>query len=143
MTKSFDRKQIGLAVACALALSILSGTAGAQFVQPQDVKDRAYLDDTRNAVVKSGFGLCWHTGFGPPPTPGSQCDPNYMPAVAYVAPPTPVLKSEPVPAPKMTAVAVVQPPAVQPPAVVRAPERALAPAPLYVPPQRPAKKDRN
>jgi OmpA-OmpF porin, OOP family len=126
MTKSFNKKQIGLAVACALALGILSGAARAQDASPQTAKDRELVQDTRATVVKSGFGLCWHSGFGPPPAAGPECDPNY---VAYVAPP--VLK----------AVAVV-PPAmapVQPPAVVVAPE----PPQIYVPPQRPARRDRN
>lgn len=130
MTKSFNKTQIGLAVACALALSILSGVARAQDVSPQTAKDRELIQDTRTAVVKSGFGLCWHSGFGPPPPSGAECDPKY---VAYVAPPAPVVvKSEPVPAPAM-AVA-------EPPAVVAAP---TPPPEIYVPPQRPAKRDRN
>jgi OOP family OmpA-OmpF porin len=83
MTKSFNKKQIGLAVACALALGILSGAARAQDVQAQSAKDRAFVTDTRDQVIKSGFGLCWHNGFGPAPAPGPECDPNY---VAYVAP---------------------------------------------------------
>ena len=129
MTKSFNKKQIGLAVAYALALGILSGAAGAQDASPQTAKDRAFVEDTRTAIVKSGFGLCWHSGFGPPPAAGPECDPNY---VAYVAPPAPVVKSVPVPPPQIAAV--------QPPAVVAAP----APPPqIYVPPQRPAKRDRN
>ena len=129
MIKSFNKKQIGLAVACALALGILSGAAGAQSAMQQDAKDRAYVDDTRDAVVKSGFGLCWHSGFGPPPASGPECDPNY---VAYVAPPAPVVTPAPVPPPQIAAV--------QPPAVVAAP----APPPQrYEPPQRPAKRDRN
>jgi OOP family OmpA-OmpF porin len=125
MTKSFNKKQIGLAVACALALGILSGAARAE-EKMADAKDRELVQDSRNAVVKSGFGLCWHSAFGPPPAAGPECDPNY---VAYVEPP--VLK----------AVAVV-PPAMapaQPPAVVVAPE----PPQIYVPPQRPARRDRN
>jgi OmpA-OmpF porin, OOP family len=125
MTESFNKKQIGLAVACALALGILSGAARAQDASQQTAKDRAYVDDTRDAVVKSGFGLCWHSGFGPPPAAGSECAPKFA---AYVAPP---VKSVPVPAPAM----------VQPPAVVAAPE---APPPKpYEAPQRPARKDRN
>ena len=127
MIKSFNKKQIGLAVACALALGILSGAAGAQSAMQQDAKDRAYVDDTRDAVVKSGFGLCWHSGFGPPPASGPECDPNY---VATVAPPA--VKSAPVPPPQIAAV--------QPPAVVVAPE---TPPQRYEPPQRPAKRDRN
>ena len=99
MTKSFNRKQIGLAVACALALGVLSGAARAQDVQAQTAKDRAFVADTRNQVIKSGFGLCWHSGFGPAPAAGPECDPNY---VAYVAPP------------------VVKPAAVAPPAQVAA-----------------------
>jgi OmpA-OmpF porin, OOP family len=127
MTKLFNKTQIGLAVACALALGILSGAARAQDSSPQTAKDRQFVEDTRAAIVKSGFGLCWHNGFGPPPAAGPECDPNY---VAYVAPPAP--KSEPVAPPAMA-------PAPPPPAVV-APE---APAPIYVAPQRPARKDRN
>jgi hypothetical protein len=122
MGKSFNKKQIGLAVACALALGILTGPASAQTMA--DAKDRAYVEDTRATVVKSGFGLCWHSGFGPPPAAGPECDPNY---VAYVEPP--VLK----------AVAVAPPP-VQAPAVAVAP---ATPPQVYEPPQRPAKRDRN
>jgi OOP family OmpA-OmpF porin len=107
MTKSFNKTQIGLAVACALTLGILSGVARAQSAQPQDAKDRAYVEDTRNAVVKSGFGLCWHSGFGPPPASGPECDPNY---VAYVAPP--VAKAAPVPPPQIAA--LTPPPAPRP-----------------------------
>ena len=83
MTKSFNKKQIGLAVACALALGILSAAARAQDVQPQTAKDREFVSDTRSQVIKSGFGLCWHSGFGPAPAAGPECDPNY---VAYVTP---------------------------------------------------------
>ena len=106
MTKSFNKTQIGLAVACALAMGILSGVARAQD-KMQDAKDRAFVEDTRATVVKSGFGLCWHSGFGPPPAAGPECDPNY---VAYVAPP--VVKSAPVPPPQMAA--LTPPPAPRP-----------------------------
>jgi OOP family OmpA-OmpF porin len=106
MTKSFNKTQIGLAVACALAMGILSGAARAQD-KMQDAKDKAFVEDTRTTVVKSGFGLCWHSGFGPPPAAGPECDPNY---VAYVAPP--VVKSAPVPPPQMAA--LTPPPAPRP-----------------------------
>jgi OOP family OmpA-OmpF porin len=138
MSNSFKMKQTALALACALALGILSGTAGAQSALQQDAKDRAYVEDVRATVVKSGFGLCWHSGFGPPPASGPECDPNY---VAYVAPPappappTPVVASKPVPPPEMAAA--------PPPEIIRAPEPAPVPVPVYVAPQRPAKKDRN
>jgi OOP family OmpA-OmpF porin len=110
MSESFNKKQIGLAVACALALGILSGAASAD-----DVKDHALVTDTHAGVVKSGYGLCWHSGFGPPAS-SPECDPNY---VAYVAPPAqvppPVVKAEavapaPAPAPAPAQVAVRTPP---------------------------------
>ncbi|MBE0618978.1 MAG: OmpA family protein [Burkholderiales bacterium] len=102
MTKSFNKKQIGLAAACALALGILSGAAQAQNQNPDG---KSFLDDSRGNVVKSDFGLCWHTGFGPPPAPSAECDPNY---VAYVAPPV----AAPAPAaPPMKVAALTPPPA--------------------------------
>lgn len=79
MNNSFNKKQIGLAVACVLTLGIVSGVAFAQ-----NPEGKAYLHDAERDVVNSGTGLCWHTGFGPPPAPSAACDPNY---VAYVAPP--------------------------------------------------------
>jgi OOP family OmpA-OmpF porin len=100
MTKSFNKKQIGLAAACALALGILSGAA-----QAQNPDGKALLGDSRGAVVKSDFGLCWHTGFGPPPAPSAECDPNY---VAYVAPPA--VMAAPA-APPMKVAALTPPPA--------------------------------
>ena len=126
MTESFKKTQIGLAVACALALGILSGAASAQSVSPETAKDRQLVDDTRGQVVRSGFGLCWHSGFGPPPAAGPECDPNY---VAYVAPPP--VKSVAVPPPAMAPV---------PSAIAVVP---AAPPQPYVPPQRPVKRDRN
>ncbi|MGP1679862.1 MAG: OmpA family protein [Burkholderiales bacterium] len=105
MARSFNKKQIGLAAACALALGVLSGAAQAQNQNPDG---KAFLDDSRGAVVKSGFGLCWHTGFGPPPAPSAECDPNY---VASVAPPL----AKPAPAaPPMKVVALTPPPAPMP-----------------------------
>jgi len=100
MNRSYSKKQIGLAV----AWGILSGAARAQDQNPDG---RAYVYDTRDTVIKSGYGLCWHTGFGPPPPPGPECDPNY---VAYVAPP--VAKAAPAAraAPPMQ-VAALTPPA--------------------------------
>lgn len=98
MKKSFNKKQIGLAAACALAMGMLSGAASAQDTSPQSAKDRAFVTDTGQQVVKSGFGLCWHSGFGPPPAAGPECDPNY---VAYVAPPA--VTPAPVPPPQMAA----------------------------------------
>lgn len=136
MTRLFNTKQIGLGVACALALGVLSGTAVAQTAMPNvpppdGARDRMYVADSRADVVTSGFGLCWHSGFGPPPDPSGKCEPKF---VAYVAPP--VMKSVP-----------VAPPAMEPepsPPVAAAPEPPRAEPPkAYEPPPRPARKDRN
>ena len=106
MSVSFNKKQIGLAFACAMALGILSGAASAQ-----NPDNKAYLDDRQDSVVKSGFGLCWHTGFGPPPASSPECDPNYVAAAAPA-----VVTPPPVPPAK---VAVLAPP----PAVIPAAQK--------------------
>jgi OOP family OmpA-OmpF porin len=103
MSESFNKKQIGLAVACALALGIVSGAASAQNIN----KDNELVTDTRATVIKSGFGLCWHSGFGPPPAASAECDPNY---VAYVEPPM----AKPAPVPPAQMAALTPPPAPRP-----------------------------
>jgi OmpA-OmpF porin, OOP family len=83
MNKISNKKQISLAVSCVLALGILSGVASAQ----TKAEDTGYLTDTRGAVVRSGYGLCWHTGFGPK-TNMPECDPAPV-KVADATPPPP------------------------------------------------------
>ena len=56
-----SKNQVGLAVSCALVMGLASSGAWAQ-TNPDDT---AYLNDQRSTVVRSGTGLCWHTGFGP------------------------------------------------------------------------------
>lgn len=101
MTYSFTKKQMSLAVSCALALGVVSGAAMAE----TNPADRAYVTDQRNLVVKSGSGLCWHSSYGPPPASTIECDPNFVPApVAQAVKPTPqplvVAAVTPKPAPK-------------------------------------------
>lgn len=102
MNNSFNKKQIGLVVACALTLGIACGTA---FAQNPD--GRAYLHDSEHEVVKSGTGLCWHSDFGPPPAPSAECDPNYVaaaaPPAAAPAPAAPVQVAALPPAPRPVA----------------------------------------
>ena len=106
MTQPYTKKQISLAISCALALGVLSGAVGAQ----TNPADTGYLTDTRGAVVRSGFGLCWHTGTGPA-VYNAECDPNPVPApVAQAAPPAPPpapVAPAPAPPPKPVPVAVV------------------------------------
>ncbi|MDO9449858.1 MAG: OmpA family protein [Rugosibacter sp.] len=85
MTYSLIKKKMGLAVSCALALSVVSGMARAD-THPADT---GYLIDQRGTVARSGFGLCWHTGFGPAVhTP--ECDSTVVPTpIATAAEPAP------------------------------------------------------
>ena len=84
-----SKNQVGLAVSCALVMGIASGGAWAQTNPNPD--DSAYLNDQRSNVVRSGTGLCWHTGFGPAVmTP--ECDPASVPApLAKADEPTPAV----------------------------------------------------
>jgi OmpA-OmpF porin, OOP family len=52
---------MSLAISCALALGLASGIASAQ-MKPADTN---YLTEQSGTVVRSGYGLCWHTGTGP------------------------------------------------------------------------------
>lgn len=129
MTKSFKQKRNALAVACALASGMLSGAAGAQDASPQTARDRDLVRDNGGTVVMSGFGLCWHNGFGPPPPPSAQCEPMRV----AEAPPQPVLTT--VAAPPPPPMPRFQPPEVAPAPV--APPTVSEPAPL------PPRRDRN
>lgn len=91
MKQSISKKKISLAVSCALALGILSSAAMAQ----SGAENTGYLTDQRGSVVKSGYGLCWHTGFGPA-VPNADCD--GAPAAIVVA------QAEPAAAPRPSAV---------------------------------------
>lgn len=113
MNTSFTKKQLALAVTCALALGLASGAARAQHnFGPNDVRE-LWTDSPKAQIWKNGYGECWHSAFGPPPGYG-ECNP--APVAQYVAPPPPA------PAP------YVEPPRVQPAPVV-------VPAPL--PPRKP------
>jgi len=63
MRSTFIKLPATLAIACAVALGVLSATANAQV---RDINETALLLDARGAPVMSG-SLCWHTGYGPAP----------------------------------------------------------------------------
>ena len=109
MNNSFSRKQLGFAVACALALGFASSAARAQHAFG--------ANDTRELwtaapvqVWKNGYGECWHSAFGPPPG-YNECNPAPVAQAAAPAPPP-----------------YVAPPVIEP-----------APAPVYVAPKPPKK----
>lgn len=104
MNTSYNRKHIGLAVACAFTLGLVSNAAQAQNSPNDHELWTTNPGQTPSAqVIKSGFGLCWHSGFGPPPVSTRECDPNFKEPVAAAAPapaPAPVyVASAPPPAP--------------------------------------------
>jgi OOP family OmpA-OmpF porin len=107
MRSTFTKKQ--LAVACALALGIVSGTASAQSLAPVlgTVADHALVTTTPGQVWMNSFGDCWHSGYGPAPLPNVPCGPQPIAqvapaAAAYVAP-------APAPVPIVVAAAAPQP----------------------------------
>ncbi|MQY51270.1 OmpA family protein [Rhodocyclus tenuis] len=58
---------------------------GATVAQAQTATDRVYVTDSRNEVAKSGFGLCWRTGYWTPAAAatdpaGCACDKDLLPA---------------------------------------------------------------
>jgi OOP family OmpA-OmpF porin len=106
MTRAMTKKQLTLAISCALALGATFGAARAE----TNPASTGYLTDQRDAVAKSGYGLCWHSGFGPAPVSTPECDPNFVPAPrAAVVEPTPQPVAATVAEP--IAVAVEAPPA--------------------------------
>ena len=84
-------KQVRLAAACALALGVMSGTASGQTALAP-ANERALVTGPASQVWMNGFGECWHSGFGPAPSPNLVCGPQ--PIAQYVAPaaqPAPVV----------------------------------------------------
>lgn len=112
MTAIFTRKQMGLAISCALALGVVTGAARAETINTEV----GYVVGPPNAVVRNSNGGCWRTGTGPAETARVDC--------GAIAVPAPLSKVEE-PAPQPVAAAAVAPePIPQPVAVVAvAPKR--------------------
>jgi OOP family OmpA-OmpF porin len=77
MNNKFFKQSVLLAVAAGISV-------GATLAQAQE---RVYAIDTRNAVAKSGFGLCWRTGYWTPAAAatdaaGCECDKDLLPKEA-------------------------------------------------------------
>ncbi len=98
-------------LAILLALSSMSAFAFAADKAPK----KGYLTDSENGVVKSNFGLCWHTGFWTPADAVEGCDgmlKSAAPAVQLVTPlpapaPAPYVDTSPAPAPEAAPAAAV------------------------------------
>jgi hypothetical protein len=114
MKTSFIRTQLSLAVACALVLGFASSAARAQSGLSSADDREVWTEGTKTQIWKNGYGECWHSAYGPPPS-YNECNP--APVAQFIAPPPPA----PAPAP----VYVAPPP---PPPVV---------APAALPPRKP------
>ena len=103
MRNTFTRKHTALTVACALALGVFSATANSQGREINDINEKSLLVDTRGAPVMSGFGLCWHTAYGPAPSWTAGCHAAVpAPVALYVVPapaPAPVVMAAAAPLP--------------------------------------------
>ena len=120
-----------------IALAVASA-----FVQAADKPPSGYLADSNHVVVRSGTGLCWHTGtWTPADATVVGCDNFLAPAPAPAAKPSepaaPVVAAPPVAAPAVEAPApaVAEPAAAEAPTVVDAEPAAMeAPALAEAPP---------
>ncbi len=86
---------------------------------------QSYLVDSQKEVVRSGFGLCWQTGYWTPADAIEDCDGNIAKPEAAVAAP----KAAASPAPTPAAAPVPAPAAAAAPEPAPAPAAAPAPAP--------------
>ena len=95
---------------CSLRLAVLLALLSAGSIATAAEGDKkGYLTDSRNEVVKSGFGLCWHTSSWTPADAIEGCDGAITKAApAAAAPPA----SEPAPAPAPATVDAAPAPAV-------------------------------
>jgi OOP family OmpA-OmpF porin len=107
-------------IGCTLILTSSLAFAG-------NVAPKGYLVDSANKPVKSGFGLCWHTGtWTPADAVVEGCDDLLKPAPAPVPARAPEPAPEPAPAPKVEAAE----PAPAPAEAAAAPEPEPVPAPV-------------
>ena len=83
-----------LLAATAVALTVVASPAFAQ-----DGKGTAgYVTDTRDAIVKDPYDLCWRTGYWTPAIANCQCDKDLLPR-AVCEPPAPKPAAAPPPPP--------------------------------------------
>jgi OOP family OmpA-OmpF porin len=100
MTYALTKKQMAAAISCVLTLGLAAGAATAQ----NNPTKEGYLLDQRGLVVKSGFGLCWHTNYWTPALAIEECDPDLVKKpMAQTPAPQQLAAVAPPPAPKPAA----------------------------------------
>lgn len=106
MIKTTKKHMLLLAAIASLGFSAPSAFAQVQDVVVDGTGEIPYVIDSRNVVARSGFGLCWRTGFWSPAAAetamagqfpvGCACDSDIVPAakctVAEAPAPTPMAK---------------------------------------------------
>jgi OOP family OmpA-OmpF porin len=65
-----------------IALALAGAAIGTAVAQ----QNTGYVIDTRGAVVKSGFGECWRTGYWTPAMAIAECDPGLVKSAAAAKP---------------------------------------------------------
>lgn len=81
-----------LFLATCVASTMLPLTAAAE-----NGVNQGYLVSSNGNVVKSGFGLCWHTGYWSPSMANIECDPDLVQKAEVPIPP--IAAATPTPAP--------------------------------------------
>jgi OOP family OmpA-OmpF porin len=99
MIKLVTKKNVLMA-----AMLVAAGTAQA-LTPGVDLKGTVgYVIDQRGDVAKSGFGLCWRTGYWTPAMAIAECDPDLVPKAAAAPAPAPAAPAAaPAAAPKPAA----------------------------------------
>jgi OmpA-OmpF porin, OOP family len=86
-----------------LLLAALLGIGASALAQTPGIDTKkivGYNIDQRGYVTKSGFGLCWRTGYWTPAMAIAECDPDLVAKIEAPAPaPAPVAAPAPAPAP--------------------------------------------
>jgi OOP family OmpA-OmpF porin len=83
--------------------AIVAGLVAAPALAQDGKSTQGYVTDTRNAIVKDPYNLCWRTGFWTPAIANCECDKDLLPRQVCEPPPPPkpaVAPPPPPPAPK-------------------------------------------
>ena len=94
-----------------LLLAALISASGFALAQASGVNTSGYVVDQRGLVAKSGYGLCWRTGYWTPAMAIAECDPDLVPKKDA---PAPAPAAAPAPAPAAAPAAPAAAPAPKP-----------------------------
>ena len=81
-------KPLALLAGSLVALGLVAAPAFAQ----QGKGTSGYVTDTRNAIVKDPYNLCWRTGYWTPAIANCECDKDLLPKQVCEPPPPPAAR---------------------------------------------------